>query len=67
MGRQKFPVHVLRQPIFGRVEPETAEFLRQLGAPNDGRAIDLAVTMLRECLPKVEPIAPTQPETSGSL
>jgi hypothetical protein len=48
MARHKLPVNIKREAIYGRIDPKVNEFLRALGEPNMGRAVDRAVTMLME-------------------
>jgi hypothetical protein len=48
MARKKLPDSLKRAPLYGRVRPETDAFLRTLGEPNQGRAVDKLVELLRK-------------------
>lgn len=39
-----------RRLLFGRIAPQTEQFLRGLDAPNMGRAVDRAVSMLQDVM-----------------
>lgn len=47
MPKRKLDPEQRRQKLFGRVNPETLQYLQNIGAPNLGRAVDQAVHQLR--------------------
>jgi hypothetical protein len=63
MARHKLPIEIKREAIFGRIDPKVNEYLKSLGAPNMGRAVDRAVSMLMEFDPK--PSTPIRPDGSS--
>lgn len=46
--RTKIDPRLRRVLIFGRVKPETAQFLEELNEPNSGRAIDRLVATAQD-------------------
>ena len=57
MARPASDPKFLRVQLFGRVTPETALFLENLGERNMGRAVDKAISLLKDYAPRLMPPA----------
>ena len=53
-GRRPIPPELQRRLVWGRIQPDTEEFLKTLPAANMGRAIDLAVQDLKKFVSNIQ-------------
>ena len=58
MPRLKLPPDKKRVPVYGRIAPESDQYLRSLGEKNFGRSIDRAVSMASAFQYAIESVSP---------